>query len=137
MTTFRTNKQENDKSQADFYREDAYLRAQKKVKKIIGFYWHLAAYVIINLFFIVFLGSNNGDFFSFGNFSMAIFWDDLGWASGNDYSLRNVLLFGVLVDLSFIVGIWFLDLSRQFINSDGFFVEWRKLFFVENEKRRR
>lgn len=74
MTTFRTNKQENDKSQADFYREDAYLRAQKKVKKIIGFYWHLAAYVIINLFFIVFLGSNNGNFFSFGNFSMAIFW---------------------------------------------------------------
>ncbi len=74
MTHFRTNKQENDKSQSDFYREDAYIRAQKKVKKIVGFYWHLASYVIVNLFLIFIIGKNTANFWSFATFSTAIFW---------------------------------------------------------------
>ena len=30
----------NSNAQSAFEREEAYLRAQKKVKAIIGFYWH-------------------------------------------------------------------------------------------------
>ena len=72
--TNNLDKQENDKIQNDFYRQDAYIRAQKKVKKIVGFYWHLASYVIINLFLIIFIGANTGNYFGFGNYSTAIFW---------------------------------------------------------------
>jgi pilus assembly protein TadC len=74
MENFITDKQENDKHQKDFYREDAYIRAQKKVKKIMGFYWHLASYVIVNLFLLILIGRNNDNFWSFGTFSTAIFW---------------------------------------------------------------
>lgn len=74
MTNYSTDNQERNKEHSDFYREEAYIRAQKKVKKIIGFYWHLASYIIINLFLIIFLGTHNGDFWNFANFSTAIFW---------------------------------------------------------------
>ena len=55
-------------------KEEAYLRAQKKVKAIIGFYWHLASYVIVNIFLIILITSNGVKFFSFGTFSTAFFW---------------------------------------------------------------
>ena len=78
MTNYRRDNQDlsrqENHDQNDFYRQEAYLRAQKKVKKIIGFYWHLASYVIINLFLIFFLGAHNSDFWSLGTFSTAIFW---------------------------------------------------------------
>lgn len=63
-------------SQKDFYaREEAYLRAKKKLDKLVGFYWHLAVYIIVNLFLILLIGLNNGDgFWNFGTFSTAIFW---------------------------------------------------------------
>lgn len=57
-----------------FLREEAYLRAQKKVKALIGFYWHLASYVIVNIFIIFLIVSNGGTFFSFGTFATAFFW---------------------------------------------------------------
>lgn len=57
-----------------YYKEEAYLRAQKKVKKLIGFYWHLASYVIVNLFIIAVIVMSGGDLWSFGTFSTAIFW---------------------------------------------------------------
>lgn len=57
-----------------FYKEEAYLRAQKKVKSLMGFYWHLASYVIVNLFIIILIVSNGGKLFSFGTFATAIFW---------------------------------------------------------------
>ena len=40
-------------SKFDYEKEDAYLRAKKKLDKLIAFYWHLAVYVIINVFLIV------------------------------------------------------------------------------------
>ena len=70
----REIRKQEDKPQNEFYREEAYLRAQKKVKKIIGFYWHLASYIIINIFLILMIGRAQGNFWSFGTFSTAIFW---------------------------------------------------------------
>ncbi len=57
-----------------FHKEEAYLRAQKKVKSLMGFYWHLASYVIVNLFIIILIVSNGGRLFSFGTFATAFFW---------------------------------------------------------------
>ena len=74
MTNYSKDYKGEDKAKNEFYREEAYIRAQKKVKKIIGFYWHLAAYVIVNLFLIFSIGTQNDDFWSFGTFSTAIFW---------------------------------------------------------------
>ncbi|MBT8274273.1 MAG: 2TM domain-containing protein, partial [Bacteroidia bacterium] len=60
-----------------YVREEAYLRAKKKLDKLVGFYWHLAVYVIINLFLIILIGVNmdEGDeFWDFGTFATALFW---------------------------------------------------------------
>lgn len=61
-------------AQENFEREEAYMRAQKKVKSLMGFYWHLASYVIINLFIITIIVSNGVPFFSFGTWATAFFW---------------------------------------------------------------
>jgi len=56
-------------------REEAYLRAKKKLDKIVGFYWHLASYVIINLFIIGAIAFNNPEnVFRYATFSTAFFW---------------------------------------------------------------
>ncbi len=60
-----------------FEKEEAYIRAKKKLDKIIGFYWHLAVYVVINLFLIILIGTQQDDgdsFWSFGTFATALFW---------------------------------------------------------------
>jgi len=58
-----------------FEKEEAYIRAKKKLDKIIGFYWHLAVYVIINLFLIILIGTNTDEgFWNFGTFATAFFW---------------------------------------------------------------
>ena len=57
-----------------FLREEAYLRSQKKVKALVGFYWHFASYIIVNVFIIILIVSNGGKLFSFGTFATAIFW---------------------------------------------------------------
>ncbi|WP_299334639.1 2TM domain-containing protein [uncultured Psychroserpens sp.] len=57
-----------------FEREEAYLRAQKKVKALIGFYWHLASYIIVNIFIISMIVINGGRLWSFGTFATALFW---------------------------------------------------------------
>lgn len=63
---------------SQFEQEDRYLRAQKRVKEIKGFYNHLFWYVVVNIFIImVFVVSNDWDFsqiFTFNAFSTAIFW---------------------------------------------------------------
>ncbi|WMI69885.1 2TM domain-containing protein [Mangrovimonas sp. YM274] len=57
------------------YKEEAYLRAKKKVEKLVGFYWHLASYVIVNLFIIITIAvANHGNIWNFGTFATAIFW---------------------------------------------------------------
>jgi hypothetical protein len=65
---------ENDSNRRDFEREEAYIRARKKVKTLIGFYWHLASYIIVNVFIIILIVTNGGKLWSFGTFATAIFW---------------------------------------------------------------
>ncbi|MFT5243953.1 MAG: hypothetical protein ACI8QQ_001886, partial [Psychroserpens sp.] len=59
----------NSNAQRAWEKEEAYLRAEKKVKAIMGFYWHLASYVIVNLFLIILITTSGGRLFSFGTFS--------------------------------------------------------------------
>lgn len=60
---------------SDFRKEAAYLRAKKKVKAILGFYWHLASYLIVNIFLIILIALNtNESFFSFAPYATAVFW---------------------------------------------------------------
>jgi hypothetical protein len=60
---------------SDFRKEEAYLRAKKKVDAIVGFYWHLAVYIVVNIFLILLIGLNsNQGFAGFGPYSTATFW---------------------------------------------------------------
>ena len=53
-----------EESQArDFRKEEAYLRAKKRVEAISGFYWHLASYVVVNAFLIILIAMNSGSGF--------------------------------------------------------------------------
>lgn len=61
-------------SENQFAQEQAYLRAKQKVKKILGFYWHLASYIVVNVFIIILIVSNGGEFFNFGTFATPLFW---------------------------------------------------------------
>jgi len=62
-------------SQERFLKEEAYLKAQSKVKRVLGFYRHLLIYILINIFLIVIISLNNsGPFWSFETFSTAFFW---------------------------------------------------------------
>lgn len=63
-----------DLREQNFYKEDAYLRAQKRLKEIKGFYWHAFWYVAVNIFLVILIGVNSNDFWNFGTFSTAIFW---------------------------------------------------------------
>ena len=66
---------ENKFSMNDFKREEAYLRAEKRLKELKGFYWHAFWYVAVNIFLIVLIAINsNGHFWNFGTFSTPIFW---------------------------------------------------------------
>lgn len=59
----------------NFEQEEAYLRAKKKLDKIIGFYWHLAVYIVINIFLILLIGLNTDQGFrGFGPYATAVFW---------------------------------------------------------------
>ena len=61
----------NDTEQQKFH------RAQKRVQAISGFYKHLLAYILVNLFLLVIKYINlDGDetFFTFSTFTTAIYW---------------------------------------------------------------
>ena len=65
----------NNKYSTNYKKEDAYLRAQKKLKEIKGFYWHAFWYVVVNIFIIIMIVSNsNGDIWHLGTFSTPLFW---------------------------------------------------------------
>jgi pilus assembly protein TadC len=65
----------DEQSRYEFEKEEAYLRAKKKLEKLVGFYWHLAVYVIVNLGLIILIGVNSGDgFWNFGTFATPFFW---------------------------------------------------------------
>lgn len=75
MEKFNIEPYENDNEVSDFRKEEAYLRAKKKVDTIIGFYWHLAVYVVVNIFLILLIGLNsNQGFTGFGPYATATFW---------------------------------------------------------------
>ena len=59
-----------------FGKEDAYLRAERKLKKIKGFYWHAFWYVVVNIFLItmVIINQKDGNIWHFGTFSTPVFW---------------------------------------------------------------
>ena len=75
MKDYNIKPYEENSDQQNFRREDAYLRAKEKVKKITGFYWHAASYVLVNLFIIMLIAFNSSEsFWSFGTFATALFW---------------------------------------------------------------
>jgi len=64
-----------DNYNSDFQKEDAYLRAEKRLKELKGFYSHAFIYVLINLILISMIAYNSdGDFWNYGTFSTAFFW---------------------------------------------------------------
>lgn len=67
----------------EYYESQKYLRAKKRIKEIKGFYSHLVAYIVINLFLssVIIFGLTNDDgysfseaFSNFGVYSVWIFW---------------------------------------------------------------
>lgn len=58
----------------NFKKEDAYIRAEKRLKELKGFYWHAFWYVAVNVFLIGMIAVNGGDIFHYGTFSTAFFW---------------------------------------------------------------
>lgn len=64
-----------DVTSSRYKKEDAYLRAQKRLKELKGFYWHAFWYVAVNIFIIIMIVSNSdGDIWHFGTFSTPFFW---------------------------------------------------------------
>lgn len=58
-----------------YQKEEAFLRAEKRLKALKGFYSHAFFYVVVNLFLIVMIAINaKGDFWNMGTFSTPLFW---------------------------------------------------------------
>ncbi|WP_179352587.1 2TM domain-containing protein [Winogradskyella vidalii] len=75
MEKYTVEPYEEQQDRRDYREEEAYLRAKKKVDSIMGFYWHLASYVIVNIFLIIVISVNSDEgFFHFGTFATALFW---------------------------------------------------------------
>lgn len=77
MKRLKENNYKDRFSEQRFREEDAYLRAKKKLEKIVGFYWHLAAYVVVNIFLITMIIINSDpdeSIWNFGTFATAFFW---------------------------------------------------------------
>ncbi|MBB5269456.1 2TM domain-containing protein [Algibacter amylolyticus] len=57
-------------------KEQAYIRAKKRVKALKGFYWHAFWYILVNIFLIamIAINSSSAQFWQFGTFSTAFFW---------------------------------------------------------------
>lgn len=67
--------QDNEPLERDYRKEEAYLRAKKRVEAISGFYWHLTSYVIVNIFLILIIAMNTSTGFrGFGPYATAFFW---------------------------------------------------------------
>lgn len=62
----------------NYSEEEAYIRAKKRLEDIKGFYWHLASYLIVNLFLTVFIGAakvkNGESLWDFGLLATPLFW---------------------------------------------------------------
>lgn len=68
--------------ESDFFEEERYLKAQKRVKEIKGFYWHLFWYILINIYitfggtigYIIHGGEISEINLDLGMFSVWFFW---------------------------------------------------------------
>jgi hypothetical protein len=70
---------------------DAYRMAEKRVKEKVGFYWHLASYLVVNGFLVaIYLLTSmaNGDFY----YPWPI-WPMLGWGIGLLLHFLGVFVF--------------------------------------------
>ena len=65
-----------DKYLTNYAEGGAYLRAQKRLKEIKGFYWHTFWYAAVNIFLIIVIAIKQGDgnIWHFETFSTAFFW---------------------------------------------------------------
>ncbi|WP_411894582.1 2TM domain-containing protein [Winogradskyella sp. A2] len=73
MEKYSIEPYDNKEDVSDYRKEEAYIRAKKKVESLLGFYWHLAVYIVVNLFLIILIGVNAG-FHGFGPYATAVFW---------------------------------------------------------------
>jgi hypothetical protein len=70
-----SNRQNNNLGKDNYVKEDAYIRAKKRVDSIKGFYWHLAVYVVVNIFIVTIIVSNSHvKLFSLSALSTPLFW---------------------------------------------------------------
>ncbi len=77
MENYKNIGENSNNAQANFNKEEAYLRAKKKFDKLKGFYWHLASYVVVNIFLIIMVTTHldeDESFWQFETFATAIFW---------------------------------------------------------------
>ena len=75
MEKFNIEPYNNEDEVSDFRKEEAYLRAKKKVDSLIGFYWHFAVYIVVNVFLTLLIALNSDEGFSgFGPYATAVFW---------------------------------------------------------------
>ena len=51
-----------------------YVKLSIYSKKIVGFYWHLAVYIVINVLIILVIVLNGGPLWHFGTLSTPLFW---------------------------------------------------------------
>ncbi|MCF6222363.1 MAG: 2TM domain-containing protein [Flavobacteriaceae bacterium] len=61
----------------NYLEEERYIKAQKKVKEIKGFYWHLFWYLAVNIFILAMIYKNldaNESLFEYGHFTTPFFW---------------------------------------------------------------
>ena len=77
MEKYNIEPYNDNQSKYDFEKEESYLRAKKKLDKLVGFYWHLAVYIVVNLFLIIIIAVNKDEgesIWNFGTFATAFFW---------------------------------------------------------------
>ena len=72
-----TFEKQDAESQNTLNKEEAYIRAKKRLEKLKGFYWHLGSYLVVNTFIVAMIVRNSGDgvfVWQFGVFATPIFW---------------------------------------------------------------
>jgi len=57
MTAYNEQYLENDEYNEQIKKEEAYIRAKKRLDNIIGFYWHLVVFVVINALIMIIITS--------------------------------------------------------------------------------
>ena len=63
----------DDKQSTNYKKEDAYIRAQKRLKEIKGFYWHAFWYAVVNIFLLI-LTITKSDDWHIETFYTPLFW---------------------------------------------------------------